>query len=202
MAVYRISSRTEVPIFAQRMRTLFEGRVLRLIPLILLALAYGLANAQDAPAADAASAREADIARIIDGIISFTQWPAASGKVRLCLTTPVIHADALEAELSGSKQLADVQDLAPDDFRLDSDCDVVYIEQVDDANRAHLFQRLVGRPVLTIAGVASGCLMGSLFCLSGTGVPATFSANLDTIARSGLRINPKVLFLARPHQAK
>jgi len=184
------------------MWALFDGRVLRLIPSIVLALACGLACAQDAPVAETAPAREGDIVRIIDGIINFTQWPAASDRVRLCLTTPVLHVDALKAELSGSKQLASVQELAPDDSRLDSECDVVYVEQVDDANRARLFQRLAGHPVLTIAGMASGCLMGSLFCLSDAGASATFSANLDTIARSGLRINPKVLLLARPHPAK
>lgn len=176
---------------------------MRNITPILLALVCGLATAQDAPPADPASARGDDVARIISGIISFTQWPgAAAGKMRLCITTPAVHTDALVHSMSSSEQLASVQYLAPEDAQLDTGCDVVYVGQVNDADRANLFQRLAGRPVLSIAGSASGCLMGSLFCLSDSGEPATFSANLDTIARSGLRINPKVLLLAHPKPAK
>jgi len=176
---------------------------LRNISPILLALLCGLATAQEAPPTAPASARGDDVARIVGGIISFTQWPGAlAGKIRLCITTPAAHADALVRSMSSTEQLAGVQYLAPEDTHLDTGCDVIYIEQVNDADRANLFQRLAGRPVLSIAGSASGCLMGSLFCLSDNGQPTTFSVNLDTISRSGLRISPKVLFLAHPKPAK
>jgi hypothetical protein len=56
--------------------------------------------------------------------------------------------------------------------------------------------------VLSIAGADGGCLMGSLFCIASGDTPVTFSANLDAISRSGLRINPKVLFLVHRQKAK
>lgn len=169
----------------------------------LLTLAYALASAQDAPpAAPAAPPRPVSIARIVNGIISFTQWPNGNQKLRLCLTTPSPDTEILVNEWSMSNPQASVTYLTPQDAHFDTDCDVAFIENVDEADHEHLFQRLANRPILSIADAMRGCLMGSLFCLSDPGTPVSFAANLDTIGRSGLHINPKVLLLARVAHTK
>lgn len=172
--------------------------------MVLIALSCAAAGAQ-APAAaqdGQGSQRVQDIARIVGGIINFTQWPGPPRKVRLCIVKPAAYADMLERDIALSTQLASVQDLAPQDDRLDSSCDVVYIEQTGEADHANLFQRLTGRPVLSITGSGDGCVMGSLFCISSAGAQTTFSANLDAITRSGLHINPKVLLLVHKQQGQ
>jgi hypothetical protein len=195
MAAYRNSSGLALAGFARRVQAIFADLTLRNVLPTLLALSCQQAVAQAPVSIGHAPTREDDIARIINGIIGFTRWPGAPQNVRLCITTPAAYAGALVRQESASKRLASVQYLTPQDPRLESECDVVYIERADSADRARLFQRLAGRPVLSIAGSDSGCLMGSLFCISDAGAPATFSANLDAIGRSGLHINPKVLLL-------
>ena len=168
----------------------------------LLALACRPAAAQAPAPAGHAATRGQEVARIVSGIIGFTRWPGPPRDARLCITTPAVSAEMLVRDISATTPLASVRYLAPQDARLESGCDVVYIERVNEASRANLFQRLAGRPVLTIADSDSGCLMGSLFCLSRTGASPMFSVNLDAIARSGLHINPKVLLLVRKQQVK
>ena len=174
----------------------------RVLLSILLALSCRPAAAQAPAPANYAAARGEAVARIVSGIISFTRWPGPPRDARLCITTPAVSAQMLVRNISATTRLAGVQYLAPQDARLESSCDVVYIEHVNEASHANLFQRLAGRPVLTIADSDSGCLMGSLFCISSTGASPVFSVNLDAIARSGLHINPKVLLLVHKQQAK
>jgi len=171
----------------------------------LLALLPALFCSQAAAAHTSAPAepvpRGDDVARVIGGIVNFTRWPGTQQHVRLCITIPSEYVDVLMREMPATTRVASVQYLALKDARVDTGCDVVYVEQIDHVDGTNVFQAFVGRPVLSIAGFDSGCLMGSLFCFTSVGSPLTFSANLEAISRSGLRINPKVLFLVR-RQAK
>ena len=51
--------------------------------------------------------------------------------------------------------------------------------------------------MLTISERSALCRIGAMFCLNHQGEGPGFEVNLDSIARSGLRISPKVLQLAR-----
>ncbi|CDG20901.1 exported protein of unknown function [Xenorhabdus poinarii G6] len=53
------------------------------------------------------------------------------------------------------------------------------------------------KPLLTIAENNSHCEIGSAFCLNINRTQATFSLNLDVLTRSGVRVHPNVLQLAR-----
>jgi hypothetical protein len=173
-------------------------RQLRFILLLgLLALPCRWAAGQAVATSAADEARGRDVARIVEGIINFTHWPGMGGKLRLCVGGPSIYIDALAAETADSSWLGKIEQLPLRDARLASQCHVVYIEQAPESERDSVFQRFVGRPVLTIAGFEEGCLMGSLFCLSVAGARPAFAANLAAISRSGLHVNPKVLFFIR-----
>jgi hypothetical protein len=52
--------------------------------------------------------------------------------------------------------------------------------------------------VLTISEHNPSCTVGSMFCLNVDGERVTFEINLDAVARSGVRVHPNVLGLARP----
>ena len=54
-----------------------------------------------------------------------------------------------------------------------------------------------GQPLLTISEVAADCATGGMFCLDITPQGVSFELNLDSMARSGVRVNPRVLGLAR-----
>ena len=61
----------------------------------------------------------------------------------------------------------------------------------------NLLQSTVGRPVLMIGEGQEFCTDGGMFCLQPAASELGFAVNLDAVARSGLRVNPRVLRMAR-----
>jgi hypothetical protein len=163
-----------------------------------------MAHAQSAAPASSANAEERadEVARIVAGIISFTHWPSDNRVVRLCVVIPAIYADRLIQLAANADRSVIAKRYVVSDARLETDCDVVYIETVDETASQELFRRLIGRPVVSIGDGSEACAQGSLFCLKRLSGAITFAANLDAISRSGLRINPNVLLLARKESIK
>ena len=60
-----------------------------------------------------------------------------------------------------------------------------------------LLTTFVNRPVLTIGHGEDFCSFGGMFCLQSTEAGERIQANLDSISRSGLRINPQLLRLTQ-----
>jgi hypothetical protein len=78
-----------------------------------------------------------------------------------------------------------------------SSCDVVYVGLA--AATRELLRHVAGHPVLMLGEGAAFCSDGGMFCLepAAAAEQVRFNANLDAIARSGLRVNPLVLRIAR-----
>jgi hypothetical protein len=76
-------------------------------------------------------------------------------------------------------------------------CDAVYIGKLSTDERSRLFDSLIGHPVLSISEGGDQCTVGSLFCLRVGDEQVSFEVNLDSVARSGVRIHPSVLQLSR-----
>jgi hypothetical protein len=177
----------------------------------LLSAAVVFAAACVAPPAQSQSGTSADpvaenrddgVARIISGIVSFTRWPADPPVIRLCVATPAVYADSISARTPANPVRQIITGRYPlGDMRLETDCDAIYVEQGNEAAQ-QLFRHLAGHPVLSIGGDDDACAMGSLFCLTHARGVLSFAANLDAISRSGLRVNPKVLLLARSSEAR
>jgi hypothetical protein len=140
---------------------------------------------------------------VVFGIISYTRWPRDPTELHLCIVQPSNYADAL-AQTAG-RSLArpvQVQRLTPDDPALGTTCDVVYIGVVSDDERTRVLARLAGHPVLTISEHDDECAVGSVFCLAIRDAQVSFKVNLDSLARSGVRVHPSVLQLAHGKAAR
>lgn len=90
-----------------------------------------------------------------------------------------------------------VSRLLADDPSVASACDAIYLGKLDKLERERLFQRVNGHPVLSISEADDPCTVGSLFCLRVGDQQVAFDVNLDSVARSGVRIHPSVLQLSR-----
>lgn len=77
-------------------------------------------------------------------------------------------------------------------------CDVVVFEGWQAQAQRQALRMLAGRPVLSIGPGSEFCSDGGLFCLSPGPAGLRFEVNLDAVSRSGLRVHPQVLRLARP----
>lgn len=153
------------------------------------ALSGAAARAEPAPA------ERSTVSTVVAGIVGYTRWPADAASLRLCTFGRGTGVDALlGGELLGSTpRPVSVQALPLDGDPVGS-CDALYVGTLATDAMRRVVRRASGHPVLTIGEGGEFCSDGGMFCLHGG---ARFAANLDAIARSGLRVNPMVLRLAR-----
>ncbi|MFV3327192.1 YfiR family protein [Pseudomonas sp. NY15372] len=176
-------------------RVLGHALSLALATLLLFA---GPAQAETSASAAQAQQRAKAVTQVVLGILSYARWPANPVPLRLCLVGPTEYADDLiKGNVQNSGQPLQVRRLLADDARIARACDAVYIGKLDARERERLFQVISGHPVLSISEADDPCRVGSLFCLRVSDDQVAFDVNLDSVARSGVRIHPSVLQLSR-----
>ncbi|MDH0732199.1 YfiR family protein [Pseudomonas sichuanensis] len=150
-----------------------------------------------------AQQRAKAVTQVVLGILSYARWPAEPNPLRLCLVGPTEYADDLiKGTLQSSGQPLQVRRLLAGNASLASACDAVYIGKLEPGERDRLFQAISGHPVLSITEADDPCTVGSLFCLRVSDQQVAFDVNLDSVARSGVRIHPSVLQLSRRRAAQ
>ncbi|MBP2195001.1 YfiR family protein [Pantoea cypripedii] len=162
---------------------LFAG----VFPLVLLFIA-GPVNAADNTRLNDGAAN-----RIVSGIISFTHWPDLKHPPQLCVLPPVNHLSLLQ----GSEQGFNVVWLASEEALPGQQCDAVYFGEQSPQQQVALLEQLSNRPVLSLAENNPECTIGASFCLIFHQDKTVFSVNLDSLARSGVKVSPDVLLLSR-----
>ncbi|MGC5703473.1 YfiR family protein [Pseudomonas sp. NFXW11] len=170
----------------------------------LLCLFSLLAAAQPEPQASASLAeqRAKAVTQVVLGILSYARWPVEPAQLRLCVVGPTEYTDDL---LKGATQATGrpvlVRRLLASNGTIASECDSVYVGKLGNDERTRLFSSLTGQPVLSISEGGDQCTVGSLFCLRVSDNQVSFEVNLDSVARSGVRIHPSVLQLSRRRPA-
>ncbi|RZS30688.1 YfiR family protein [Corticibacter populi] len=151
----------------------------------------------DTPTSAGATSLSARIRHVVGGILGHARWPRQPEHLQLCLTGASRYEQALmDVPLPGAPPMAS-QTLPFDSPQLLTQCHAVYIGTLATPQRTRLVASLVGRPILTIREQGGTCVDGTLFCLHIRDDAIFFEINLDSVARSGLRIDPRVL--AVPH---
>ena len=169
---------------------------------VALALFLGLlmpwAMAQPPLPGSPAEQRARAVTQVVLGILSYARWPVEPAQLRLCVVGPTQYTDDL---LKGTTQATGrpvlVRRLLADAPAIATDCDAVYVGKLTTDERNHLFALVSGRPVLSISEGGDPCTVGSLFCLRVSDEQVSFEVNLDSVARSGVRIHPSVLQLSK-----
>jgi len=169
----------------------------RLLLAFLCVLApHAFAQAPDP--ADLADQRAQAVTQVVLGILSYARWPVEPAQLRLCIVGPTQYTDDL---IKGTTQATGrpvvVQRLLANHPDIVTACDAVYIGKLTADERSQLFAALIGHPVLSISEGGDQCTVGSLFCLRVGDQQVSFEVNLDSVARSGVRIHPSVLQLSR-----
>jgi hypothetical protein len=164
----------------------------------LLCWLSGSVFAQSQTPSSMADQRAQSVTQVVLGILSYARWPVEPAQLRLCVVGPTEYTDDL---LKGSTQATGrpvtVRRLLADNPSIVGECDAVYIGKLTGDERSRLFASLTGRPVLSISESDDQCTVGSLFCLRVGDEQVSFEVNLDSVARSGVRIHPSVLQLSR-----
>ncbi|KIH85447.1 YfiR family protein [Pseudomonas batumici] len=169
----------------------------------LFCLSTHISIAQDAAPTGAADQRAQAVTQVVLGILSYARWPVEPEQLRLCIVGPTEYTDDLvkgTTQATGRPVL--VQRLLASSPALGSACDAVYIGKLSSDERSRLFTALSGHAVLSISEGGDQCTVGSLFCLRVADNQVSFEVNLDSVARSGVRIHPSVLQLSRRRSAQ
>ncbi|MFZ4878114.1 YfiR family protein [Janthinobacterium sp. Mn2066] len=146
--------------------------------------------------ASAEARRPADVAQILFGIISYVRWPLARPEVRVCMVGAVRQENAIidtPASAMGQRVRLKIQTAVG----AATECDVVYMGSLPDVEREQLLAQIIGKPILSVSEPGTACLVGTMFCLRLVETQLGFDVNLDAIARSGLRVHPNALQIAR-----
>ncbi|CAI8699467.1 MULTISPECIES: YfiR family protein [Pseudomonas] len=164
----------------------------------LLCLLTGVASAQPQTVAGMAEQRAQSVTQVVLGILSYARWPVEPAQLHLCIVGPTEYTDDLvKGTTQATGRPVAVRRLLADNPAIVSECDAVYIGKLTADERSRLFASLIGHPVLSISEGGDQCTVGSLFCLRVGDDQVSFEVNLDSVARSGVRIHPSVLQLSR-----
>ncbi|MBV8043622.1 YfiR family protein [Pluralibacter sp.] len=175
-------------------RTQVSTRLKRLCPLLLAPILWttGVPLYAATP-----SETDKSVRAIVSGIISYTRWPASlTTPPRLCIFSSSRYVGVLRSGDIGPTPWQAVV-VSTEQQALGASCDAIYFGNESAEEQQKIIQRYQPRALLSIAEQNSQCIVGSAFCLSINSERVKFSVNLDALSRSGVRVNPDVLMLAR-----
>lgn len=138
------------------------------------------------------------VTQTVLGIVGYTRWPGDPQPVRLCVVGPTEYADELlqGTDPSHSRRI-EVRRVRLDDATLATSCDGLYAGRLDDEEWRRLTERIGPQAVLSIGERRELCRIGCMFCLDVRPEGVGFESNPEAVARSGVRVNPRVLQLSR-----
>ncbi|HBV89530.1 MAG TPA: DUF4154 domain-containing protein [Pantoea sp.] len=134
--------------------------------------------------------------RIVSGIISFTHWQNLNRPPELCVFTSARHLSLPENSAAAAATFTVLYLAGAGDSAMHR-CDAIYFGDQTPQQQVDIIEKLKGRAVLTLAENNAECTLGAAFCLIFQPDHTHFSVNLDSLARSGVRVNPDVLLLSR-----
>lgn len=150
----------------------------------------------DTPVFAASAGQDNAVREMVSGIISYTRWPSLNGKPTLCIFSSSAYVSTLQKGEADAWPYVPVM-IQNEQEALTARCDVLYFGLEPPERQQEIIQQLSPRPLLTLSEQNPDCALGSAFCLQIRPQRVTFSVNLDALSRSGVRVNPDVLMLAR-----
>lgn len=165
----------------------FSHRVLLLLLLLLAGLPLY---------AQRITAEEKSVRAIVSGIVSYTHWPELSGPPRLCLFSSSRFTRVLSEDVDWVFPYQPVV-IRTTQEALSARCDGFYFGNESPSYQVELMSHYPVKALLLIAEQNIKCIIGSAFCLIINNNEVRFSVNLDSLSRSGVRVSPEVLMLAR-----
>lgn len=142
----------------------------------------------------------ADVAKnvrmMVSGIVSYTRWPALSGPPKLCIFSSSRFSTALQENAATSLPYLPVIIHTQQEAMI-SGCNGFYFGNESPTFQMELTEQYPSKALLLIAEQNTECIIGSAFCLIIHNNDVRFAVNLDALSRSGVKVNPDVLMLAR-----
>lgn len=135
-------------------------------------------------------------ARTVKGIMEFARWPQRRDPLVLCVAGPARHAAQL-----GGWRMADGRQVQRRNVAATAagvtGCDVLYLGQLAMPVQRQLTAAVRGHAVLTIAEADPANTSEAMFAFTYQPTSLSFRLNIDAVSRSGMKIDPRVLRVAK-----
>jgi YfiR/HmsC-like len=144
-----------------------------------------------------------DLVGILSGIVHFTRWSEAAAPIRVCVDehdeeiAAAVVQTLSTAAADGRQGIVVAKPIAGRSVEQLSQCHAVYFGAARPVIYRALLVGLVGKPILTVGQGSDFCSYGGTFCIETSAEGVRIKANLDSIASSGLRVNPQLLRLTQ-----
>lgn len=135
-------------------------------------------------------------AHLVDAIVAYTRWPAPASPVTLCITAPSPLTARIAAATLADGRRTVVERHAASALPA-AGCDVVLVGAAGLAEQQRIARAAADRPQLTISFADPQCRSGMMACIRESEAGMIFDLNLDAVARSQVRIDPRVLAIGR-----
>ncbi|MCV2352465.1 YfiR family protein [Paucibacter sp. Y2R2-4] len=140
---------------------------------------------------------------ILQGIISYTAWPQRPQPLGLCISRSAPDAQDIARQVQALHDGRTLEiSLIEANQPLPAYCHAVFLDGWNAESLRTVLRSLAHQAVLTLGRGPEFCSDGGMFCLDAVEGRTRFEVNLDAVARSGLRVHPQVLRLAKPTQRK
>ncbi|MFM5917807.1 MAG: YfiR family protein [Novosphingobium sp.] len=136
------------------------------------------------------------VARTVKAIVDYTRWPQQKNLIVLCVAGTSRHTSQLGGWRTASGQEVQRSNVAAAASALGG-CDIVYIGSVSLPLQRALTAAVRGKGVLTIAENDPTNVSEAMFALDYLPQSLSFRLNIDAVSRSGLRVDPRVLRIAK-----
>lgn len=155
-----------------------------------------LADIPLGPAVAGESRYAGAVARTVRGMIEYTRWPQRHDPLVLCVAGPTRHATQLGSIRLSDGRRVDRRNINATPTALGG-CQILYLGDLAITLQRQLTEAVRGRGVLTIAEADPSNTAEAMFALSYKPAGLSFRLNVDAVARSGLKVDPRVLRLSQ-----
>jgi len=132
--------------------------------------------------------------KIVEGILSFSHWPNLDGQPLLCVSQKSNYFDFSK---TSPNQVVKAVAITDEKDYLSSHCNAIYFGQESESEQDAVIKSLTGKNILTISETNADCVAGAAFCINKREKKFKFSVNLDSLSRSGVKVNSDVLLLSK-----
>jgi len=133
---------------------------------------------------------------LVRSILEYTRWPARPDPIRLCVVGPALYRFSSSQFTIGDGRNVAPRALPASDTAAAKSCDALYLGDIG-LDRTRAWSTAVrGAAVVTITQADPACASEAMFCLIYGKREMSFEINVDALARSQVRVDPRVLRLA------
>lgn len=128
-------------------------------------------------------------------VLSYVKW--TNETPTLCVVESPSTAQAFSQTVNQQKSSFKILAISSSDIATKT-CDAVFFNQSTPATEQKIINNAANRSILSFSNSNPECEIGSVFCLySSKSGNTRFKVNLDSLAKTKIHIDPRVLLLAQ-----